>query len=314
MKYLLFALLFVSNTYIFAQDTTWVQTFTFDSITTRRANFQFPASLDTTRFEKVQMYYKLKCSPLTTWDQYNCGEWDYLTYTRVFDHTGQFDSVATNGMQFLANFASPAQINYKPLPYQDANQYQTQEFSRDGSGLSYQSINSFGGLSAIPFQTDHQGSKYQFVVLASELIAAGIQPGAIRSLRLNTPTGGQLAHLTIRIAPTQAATLSQFLAPTFTEVYRASHAPGMAQMPLLVGWNNFVFYEDFIWDGLSNLLIEFTVSNDFPAQTAIDFEMDANTAPMAVSYGTRNGQLELSGNNYTMSSFANEEIGDQFTI
>ena len=314
MKYLLFALLFVSNTYIFAQDTTWVQTFTFDSITTRRANFQFPASLDTTRFEKVQMYYKLKCSPLTTWDQYNCGEWDYLTYTRVFDHTGQFDSVATNGMQFLANFASPAQINYKPLPYQDADQYQMQEFSRDGSGLSYQSINSFGGLSAIPFQTDQQGSKYQFVVLASELIAAGIQPGAIRSLRLNTPTGGHLAHLTIRIAPTQAATLSQFLAPNFTEVYRASHAPGMAQMPLSVGWNNFVFYDDFIWDGLSNLLIEFNVSNDFPAQTAIDFEMDANTAPMAVSYGTRNGQLELSGNNYTMSSFANEEIGDQFTI
>ena len=314
MKYLLFALLFVSNTYIFAQDTTWVQTFTFDSITTRRANFQFPASLDTTRFEKVQMHYKLKCSPLTTWDQYNCGEWDYLTYTRVFDHTGQFDSVATNGMQFLANFASPAQINYKPLPYQDADQYQMQEFSRDGSGLSYQSINSFGGLSAIPFQTDQQGSKYQFVVLASELIAAGIQPGAIRSLRLNTPTGGHLAHLTIRIAPTQAATLSQFLAPNFTEVYRASHAPGMAQMPLSVGWNNFVFYDDFIWDGLSNLLIEFNVSNDFPAQTAIDFEMDANTAPMAVSYGTRNGQLELSGNNYTMSSFANEEIGDQFTI
>jgi hypothetical protein len=314
MKYLLFALLFVPSTYIFAQDTTWVQTFTFDSITTRRANFQFPASLDTTRFEKVQMYYKLKCSPLTTWDQYNCGEWDYLTYTRVFDHTGQFDSVATNGMQFLANFASPAQINYKPLPYQDANQYQTQEFSRDGSGLSYQSINSFGGLSATPFQTDQQGSKYQFVVLASELIAAAIQPGAIRSLRLNTPTGGQLAHLIIRIAPTQAAILSQFLAPTFTEVYRASHAPGMVQMPLTVGWNNFVFYEDFIWDGLSNLLIEFTVSNDFPAQTAIDFEMDANTAPMAVSYGTRNGQLELSGSNYTMSSFANEEIGNQFTI
>ncbi|MEY3100662.1 MAG: hypothetical protein RIS63_1566 [Bacteroidota bacterium] len=314
MKYLLFALLFVPSTYIFAQDTTWVQTFTFDSITTRRANFQFPASLDTTRFEKVQMYYKLKCSPLTTWDQYNCGEWDYLTYTRVFDHTGQFDSVATNGMQFLANFASPAQINYKPLPYQDANQYQTQEFSRDGSGLSYQSINSFGGLSATPFQTDQQGSKYQFVVLASELIAAAIQPGAIRSLRLNTPTGGQLAHLIIRIAPTQAAILSQFLAPTFTEVYRASHAPGMAQMPLTVGWNNFVFYEDFIWDGLSNLLIEFTVSNDFPAQTAIDFEMDDNTAPMAVSYGTRNGQLELSGSNYTMSSFANEEIGNQFTI
>ena len=74
----------------FAQDTTWVQTYTFDTIETRRANFQFPASLDTKRFEKVLMYYKLKCSPLTTWDQYNCGEWDYLTYTRIFDHTGVF--------------------------------------------------------------------------------------------------------------------------------------------------------------------------------------------------------------------------------
>ena len=61
----------------FAQDTTWVQTFTFDSITTRRANFEFQAELNSKRFEKVLMYYKLKCSPLTTWDQYDCGEWDY---------------------------------------------------------------------------------------------------------------------------------------------------------------------------------------------------------------------------------------------
>jgi hypothetical protein len=314
MKYLLFALFLISNCALFAQDTTWVQTFTFDSITTRRANFQFPASLDTERFEKVQMYYKLKCSPLTTWDQYDCGEWDYLTYTRVFDHTGQFDSTQVNGMQFLMNWSSPAQINYKPLPYQDADQYQIQELTRDGAGLSYLPINSPGGTSALPFQTNQQGSKYQFVIQAAELFAAGLQPGAIRSLRLNTPTGGLLWHPVIRIASTQALALTQFLDSSFTEVYRASHAPGMSQMPLSVGWNNFVFYQDYIWDGVSNLLIEFAISNDFPTLAAIDFLMDANNAPMAVSYGTRNGQLELSGSNHTMSSFANEEIGDQFTI
>jgi hypothetical protein len=314
MKYLLFAILFISNCHFFAQDTTWVQTFTFDSITTRRANFQFPASLDTERFEKVQMYYKLKCSPLTTWDQYDCGEWDYLTYTRVFDHTGQFDSTQVNGMQFLMNWSSPAQINYKPLPYQDADLNQIQELTRDGAGLSYLPINNPGGTSALPFQTNQQGSKYQFVIQAAELFAAGLQPGAIRSLRLNTPTGGLLWHPVIRIASTQELTLTQFLDPSFTEVYRASHAPGMSQMPLSVGWNNFVFYQDFIWDGVSNLLIEFAISNDFPALAAIDFLMDANTAPMAVSYGMRNGQLEFSGSNHTMSSFANQEIGDQFTI
>ncbi|MEY4991477.1 MAG: hypothetical protein RI948_343, partial [Bacteroidota bacterium] len=313
MKYLLFACFFISSVQLFAQDTTWVQTFTFDSITARRANFQFPASLDTERFEKVQMYYKLKCSPLTTWDQYDCGEWDYLTYTRVFDHTGQLDSTHVNGMQFIMNWATPAQIDFKPLPYQDADQYQVQEFIRNGAALTYVPINSPGTFSTLPFLTNQQGSKYQFLLHAAELFAAGIQPGALSSLHLNTPTGGPLLHPVIRMASTQENTLSQFLNPVFTEVYRASHAPGMSMPPLLPGWNNFVFYQDFIWDGVSNLLIELSISNDFPT-TAIDFLMDANTAPMAASYIGRNGQLELSGTNHTLSSFANEEIGDQFTI
>ena len=313
MKYLLFFCLSVTNFVVFAQDTTWVQTFTFDSITTRRANFQFPASLDTERFEKVQMFYKLKCSPLTTWDQYDCGEWDYLTYTRVFDPTGQLDSTQLNGMQFLMNWASPAQIDIKPWPYQEADQYQIQEFTKDGTGLSYIAINNQGAYATSPFITNQQGSKYQFIIHAAELFAAGVQPGALRSLRLNTPVGGLLKHPLIRIASTQELTLTHFIEQGFTEVYRASHAPGMSLQPLMPGWNNFVFYQDFVWDGVSNLLIEFTMSNDFPTP-AIDFTMDANTAPMAVSYAGRNGQLELSGTNYTLSSFADEEIGDQFTI
>jgi hypothetical protein len=73
MKKLIVLFAFTSISFLdFAQDTTWVQTFTFDSITTRRANFNFPQELNTKRFEKVLMYYKLKCSPLTTWDQYDC--------------------------------------------------------------------------------------------------------------------------------------------------------------------------------------------------------------------------------------------------
>ena len=116
-KFLLFTGLILSSFGTIAQDTTWVQTFTYDSITTRRANFVFPEALKDMRFEKVLMYYKLKCSPLTTWDQYNCGEWDYLTYTRVFDHTGNFDSVRVDGNRFLSDWTSPATINYAPVPY-----------------------------------------------------------------------------------------------------------------------------------------------------------------------------------------------------
>ena len=67
----------LSSTMTNAQDTTWVQTFTFDSISSRRGEFLFPPELNSKRFERVLMSYKLKCSPLTPWDQYNCGEWDY---------------------------------------------------------------------------------------------------------------------------------------------------------------------------------------------------------------------------------------------
>jgi hypothetical protein len=75
-KSLLGAVILFCSFNSFSQDTTWVQTFTFDSISTRRADFAFPAELNDKRFEKVLMYYKLKCSRLTSWDQYNCGEWD----------------------------------------------------------------------------------------------------------------------------------------------------------------------------------------------------------------------------------------------
>jgi hypothetical protein len=131
-KFLLFTGLILSSFGTIAQDTTWVQTFTYDSITTRRANFVFPEALKDMRFEKVLMYYKLKCSPLTSWDQYNCGEWDYLTYTRVFDHTGIFDSVRVDGNRFLSDWASPATINYAPVPYLYADSYARAENNRSG--------------------------------------------------------------------------------------------------------------------------------------------------------------------------------------
>ncbi|MBK7752430.1 MAG: hypothetical protein IPI41_07425 [Flavobacteriales bacterium] len=74
------------------EDTTRVQTLTYDSITTRRGWFQFPD--DTHTYRKVLMHHTLKCDPQTTQDQYNCGEWDYLTYNFVHEHTGALDSTA----------------------------------------------------------------------------------------------------------------------------------------------------------------------------------------------------------------------------
>ncbi|MCF8295896.1 MAG: hypothetical protein K9I34_07510, partial [Bacteroidales bacterium] len=88
----------------FSQDTIKVQTFTFDSISTRRAIFAFPDSSES--FRKILMSYTLKCDAATTADQYDCGEWDYLTYTTVHHKTGEIDSILFTHDKFLAGISS----------------------------------------------------------------------------------------------------------------------------------------------------------------------------------------------------------------
>jgi len=95
-------------------DTTIVQTFTFDSIVTRRAIFSFPEKGP--RYEKILMYYTLKCDSLTPHDKYPCGEWDYTTYTRLYQRTGKIDSVKKTQASFVVKERSPRMYFYSDKP------------------------------------------------------------------------------------------------------------------------------------------------------------------------------------------------------
>ena len=161
------AITFISN----AQDTTFVQTFTYDSISTRRATFDFPQELEGKRFEKVLMYYNLICDPATPWDNYNCGEWDYLAYTRIFDHTGVMDSVQVDGKAFLMNFASPATQNYDLVgAYIDNNKQNYEQKKRSGAALTNNSVISGIDNSVYPFNQGATGGQhYQMIITAAEL-------------------------------------------------------------------------------------------------------------------------------------------------
>jgi Peptide-N-glycosidase F, C terminal/Secretion system C-terminal sorting domain len=70
-------------------DTTVVQTFTFGSA--QNGWFAFPA--DSNRYERILMYYTLRCVP---GNSPSCGEWDYLTYSYLWQHTGVMDSTVTS--------------------------------------------------------------------------------------------------------------------------------------------------------------------------------------------------------------------------
>ena len=119
-------------------DTTIVQTFTFDSIVTRRAVFPFPEKGP--RYEKILMYYTLKCDSLTPHDKYPCGEWDYTTYTRIYHRTGLMDSILKKQPDFVVKGQSPRIYLYSEKPtytyyesYPEAGKLGSREAGEQGS-------------------------------------------------------------------------------------------------------------------------------------------------------------------------------------
>jgi hypothetical protein len=302
----------------FAQDTTWVQTFTYDSITSRRSNFVFPQELNDKRFEKVLMYYKLKCSPLTSWDQYNCGEWDYLTYTRVFDHTGQFDSVKVEGSRFLANWASPTSLNYVPAPNTLADIYSRTESYRSNATLVDSDVVTAGLpiASPFPFQTASHGGVYQMLLTAAELNAAGIVAGDLQSLSLYVASfgGGSILSPSISIKSTTDLDLIGYHTFGFTEVYNASRKVGGIYPELVMGVNEFLFYQPFAWNGTDNLIIEFTFENTMPSTGSLSFEVDNDASSMSASYDGLNGNMQFDGTNYAMLELSDFDLGNEMTI
>lgn len=302
----------------YGQDTTWVQTFTFDSISTRRAEFTFPASLNSKRFEKVLMYYKLKCDPLTPWDQYNCGEWDYLTYTRVFDHTGVYDSVQVDSVRYLNNYQSTPNYVYEPYTGSREDVYTVAEQTRTGATTTLSPVLTGTGSNAnYPFDHTAQGNRYQMLLTSTELVNAGVSPGDLQSLSVFIGTitgGGALMHPRISIKATSNTSLTAFHTTGFTEVYNLSRVNGITS-DLVVGENEFLFYQAFTWNGSDNLIIDFTFESADGGQTnSITFERAPAMSNMAINYDGRNGVMEFDGSNHALTELSDINLTTGITV
>jgi len=317
MRKLLLLTIFLFTTLLsIAQDTTWVQTFSFDSISTRRAEFVFPPELNTKRFEKVLMYYKLKCDPQTPWDQYNCGEWDYLAYTRVFDHTGDYDSVQVDSLRYLNNYQSTPVYDYEPYSGLRKDEYVRIEQSRSGASLTTYPVIAVGpATSSSPLNVSQAGSNYQMLISATELSNAGVVAGDIESLSLfvsSLTTGGQLYYPSISIKATMDNNITNFHKTGFTEVYNASRYGGSE---LVVGENEFLFYQPFTWNGTDNLVIELSRTAGDGGQTnLLEFEMENSAADLAIAYPNKNGVMDFDGSNQALLELSDYDLGDDITI
>lgn len=169
-------------------DTTWVQTYTWEEQNNPETAydspgkrwFQFPESDNGEEYRKVLMYHKLKCFSNGTAGNlgYACGEWDYLTYNYLFDHTGMLDSNALSHSHYHINnleFDTDS-IIFNPLDGAPVDSLYT-EYSR--TVFEYpEGYTSLSELSALNSTTQSlESGRYQFVWTLEDFESLQLVPG-----------------------------------------------------------------------------------------------------------------------------------------
>lgn len=236
------------------RDTTWVQTFTFDSIYTREATFKFPPKGE--KYEKVLMWYTLKCDPKTPWDKYNCGEWDYLTYTGIRDSSARFDSTRLTHPNFkLSNGNSPALFKYtsKNVPSYAQRAIVT------AKPISLNALTAFKSSGSTNKEISFKpGARIRFVCEKSKLTSMGLTAGKIDAFSLVLGTGVDWAKISGKpLFVGQAKQLHQDVTRSFPS-NRVSYIP---VLPKTDSVQSFVAENSsLVWDGKSALIFDFELS------------------------------------------------------
>ncbi|MEM7104545.1 MAG: LamG-like jellyroll fold domain-containing protein [Bacteroidota bacterium] len=238
------------------EDTTWVQTLTFDDITQRRGVWTFPDGSETWR--KILMIYTLKCDPATTADGFDCGEWDYLTYNTIHHHTGDYDSVRQETGRYYMDGEYVDPLRYVDSPVY--NYYDEENFAINYTSTISESVHGIGsgvGVTELPFRTSSKTARTQHLWAAAELTGAGMAAGSIDKISFDVETAGyQLDNLTIRMKHTSANTLSAFESDNFQTVY------DLNSDITTTGTHTFNLTYPFNWDGSSNIIVEFVFENN----------------------------------------------------
>jgi hypothetical protein len=183
-------------------DTLVVQTFTWGWpvnpgwLSPKEGKFWFPTQGK--QYEKVLLYYTLKCDPS---QNPACGEWDYLTYTRLYEHTGVFDSTQLTHPNFTVFGATPDTLRYMnaPLPTLHARQERT---ARYASVIRLDSAALGAGASSTDalFGSSSGDARSYILWTRTELEAAGITTDTLTAMHLRVEgAGGRAERVTVRL-------------------------------------------------------------------------------------------------------------------
>lgn len=129
-----------------------------------------------------------------------------------------------------------------------------------------------------PFYHLWGGLKSQFLIRASELQAAGISQGSINSLGFEVVAPGTTYNdFNLSIGTTANNVLTTAFESGLTNVY------SNAAYTLNAGTNTITFNTPFVWDGISNIVVEFCWSNNNTGGTSATVKYD-NTSYVSEAY------------------------------
>lgn len=149
-----------------------------------------------------------------------------------------------------------------------------------GTGVSTNTPTSYPA----PYGNWYFGAKHQFLILASELNAAGMTAGTITRLtfKVNTPNGVALQGFTIAMKHTSTTTLTAF-ETGLTTVYNPQNYTDVT------GLNPHNFTTPFVWNGTSNIIVETCFNNTSYTQNAMFFLSSTSFQSSIWSYADQAG-------------------------
>jgi hypothetical protein len=300
----IFSILYINNRDAFAGpgDTIHVQTFTFGS--PQDAWFKFPS--DSIRIEKVLMNYTLKCNSA---QNPACGEWDYLTYTFLYEHTGKLDSNLLSAPSYIADGSSPDSLKFMKQP-------SWSYYPHFNNNIVYTDTNSINDIQIgsglipydLPFKSSQPILRTQYLWKASELISAGLSAGYITGIKFNIATSGSiLNNLFIRMTNSNLDSLAQetIINNGFTDVFSNN-------LPITGGgWKTINFTTPFNWNGTSNIIVDISFTNDQTGSSSTVYS-DYTSFKSVIASADKNKSLFFNGADYVTVPFEAFSAVDSF--
>jgi hypothetical protein len=280
-----------------AQDTVVVNTLNFSS-TTRDTIISFP---DTdVSYRKILMQYSMRCKGARVSSGSNrnlgCGEWDYSCNTYIED-SSRVDSLLSTTNEYSISGFTGTTYNYKETPLNDYYRNTSITTQINGSSGLDTAIIGDGTVSTnlgIPGTLGGVQARFQHLFTAKELISAGLSAGNIWGIVINATNSMEVSDLRMNLKHYAQGSLNlkSIELGGFDNVFSNTYE-------FTTGSNQIQFHTPMMWDGTSNILLEFTSSKSIGFQELTVNSSFQDTTRSMVSTG--GGYIDFDGTNYLES-------------